>query len=320
MKDRVAVIIGPTAVGKTSISIEIADAIDGEIISGDSMQVYKNMDIGTAKIREFEMISAAGRKIPHYLIDIIEPDEEFSVADFQVKARKLIRDINSKGKIPIIVGGTGLYINSVIYPYNFTEVETNWEFRNLKQKEVEEYGYEYVHNQLAKIDPITANRLHHKDIRRVIRALEIYHQTGKTLPEFEENKREDLPYDTVMIGLRMDREVLYQRINDRVDKMIDEGLIDEVRNLLNKGFHHNLNSMQGLGYRQIAAYLMGMLTKDEAVSILKRDTRRFAKRQFTWFNRDKNIKWFDVEEYNNISHITTEISEYIGRTMDNNVE
>lgn len=320
-KEKVAVIVGPTAVGKTAVSIRTADILGAEIISGDSMQVYRGMDIGTAKIREEEMYAPSGKKIPHHMIDIVDPDEAYSAADFQEMVRKTITMLNKEGKLPLIVGGTGLYINAVLDPYNFIEMDIDEKYRQGKWEEAEKYGSHFLHKELADIDREAAERIHPHDTKRIIRALEIYHQTKKTVSELQKAPGESSQvYQVVLVGLFMERDLLYQRINRRVDQMIDSGLIDEVKNLLKKGYHPCFNSMQGLGYRQVAAYLNGILTKNEAINLIKRDTRRFAKRQFTWFKRDERIKWFNLERYENEYQCAREIADYIGRSLGIAVE
>ncbi|MGI6684771.1 MAG: tRNA (adenosine(37)-N6)-dimethylallyltransferase MiaA [Bacillota bacterium] len=313
-------IVGPTAVGKTEISLEIAANVDGEVISADSMQVYRGMDIGTAKIKKHEMISSNGKAIPHHLIDILDPDENFSVADFQFLVRKLIQEINEKGKIPLLVGGTGLYVNSVIDPYNFPKIERDADLRKRLFKEGEHFGNEHLHRKLLSVDPDTAQRLHPNDLRRIVRALEIYYQTGKTLSSIQQEQNNQLSYTTAMVGLFCERHDLYERINQRVDQMIRDGLIEEVHQLLKKGYSPRLKPMQGLGYRHIAAYLTGILTKEEAICLLKRDTRHFAKRQFTWFKRDQRIKWFNIKDYSKKIICAEKITDYISRTLGNAVE
>jgi tRNA dimethylallyltransferase len=319
-KQKLVAIVGPTAVGKTDISVEVAANLDGEIISADSMQVYRGMDIGTAKIQKHEMVSINGKAIPHHLLDILEPDESFSVADFQALARELIQKINERGKIPLLVGGTGLYVNAVIDPYNFTPQETDYDLREKLYAEGKCYGNEYLHQKLLSLDAETGKKLHPNDLRRIVRALEIYYQTGKPLSLIQKEHNCRIPYDLVMVGLYCDRDILYERINKRVDQMIEKGLIEEVQGLLKKGYSPKLNSMQGLGYRQIAAYLTGLLTKEEAIELLKRETRRFAKRQFTWFKRDKRIKWFNIIDFSQKIIYGQKITEYISRTLGSPVE
>lgn len=307
MKKPLIIIVGPTAVGKTEISIEIAKRLDGEIISADSMQIYKYMNIGTAKPTKEEI-----QDIPHYLIDEVEPDQEFNVALFQKKAFEYIDIILSKKKLPIIVGGTGLYINSLIYPLNFTESVSDWEYRNKLNKVADEKGNIYLYNLLEKIDPESAKKIHPNNRKRVIRALEVYKKTGKKMSHYKKEMiKKDSPFSFIMIGLNMDRQLLYEKINQRVDIMIEKGLIKEVRDLLNKGYDKNLISMQGLGYKEIIQYLEGRCTLEEAVYIIKRDTRRFAKRQLTWFRRDKRIYWFQVDKYSSKNLLIDEILQKI---------
>ncbi len=294
MREPLVAIVGPTAVGKTRLSLELAQDLEGEIISADSMQVYQGMDIGTAKASLEEQ-----QLIPHHLIDIIEPDEEFSVADFQRQVDKLIPEIHQRGRLPMLVGGTGLYVKAVISGFIFPDMETNWDLRNRLTEEAEEYGTQYVHDKLREVDSVLADKLHPNDLRRVIRGIEVYQQTGKTSTYFkEEAKRRPPRYQAVKIGLRRERENLYQRINQRVDKMIEEGLVKEVKELYKEGYDRDLISMQGLGYKEIIGYLEDEYDLKEAIRLIKRDTRHFAKRQFTWFKRDDSIHWFDVDKYN----------------------
>lgn len=288
-KPKLIVLVGPTAVGKTKLSIELAKSLSCEIISGDSMQVYKGMDIGTAKITTGEM-----QGIAHHLIDCLEPDEPFSVALFQEWSKQLIEDIHSRGRIPMIVGGTGLYIESVCYEFQFTEAGADEAFRLKMQEIAETEGAEVLHTKLRTIDPVSADRLHPNDVRRVIRALEIYHLTGEKLSSRLESQKKQTPYDLCIIGLTMDRQMLYNRIEQRVDDMISQGLVGEVQQLLDKGYSRSLVSMQGLGYKEIVEHLQDGVPLPEAVEKLKRDTRRFAKRQLSWFRHMKDISWIDV--------------------------
>lgn len=294
MKTPIIIIAGPTACGKTSISIELAKKVSGEIISADSMQVYKYMDIGTAKVKETEM-----QGIKHYLIDEIMPDDEYSAAVFQKKAKEYIKIINDNGNIPILTGGTGFYINALVYDNNFMSTESEQTYRYELQELAETKGKEYLFNILKKIDPVSSYNIHPNNIKRVIRAIEFYKQTGKKLSEHNDTeKKKESPYNTAMFILNMGREKLYNRINERVDKMINDGLVSEVENLLKMGYSENLVSMQGLGYKEIVSYLNGNIILEEAVNILKRDTRRFAKRQLTWFKHQcTNGIWIDVDEF-----------------------
>lgn len=295
-KPKLLVLLGPTAVGKTSLSIAIAKKFSCEIISGDSMQVYRGMDIGTAKITPEEMDG-----VPHHLIDVLEPDEPFSVARFQEWCRELIPEIHGKGKLPFIVGGTGLYIESVCYEFQFTEAGADEQFRAEQQRIADQEGPEVLHAKLAEIDLKSAKRLHPNDVRRVIRALEVFHLTGETLSSSLERQNKQSPYDLCFIGLTMDRQMLYNRIEQRIDGMIAAGLIGEVQQLLDRGFSRDLVSMQGLGYKEIAEHLVDGLPLELAVEKLKRDTRRFAKRQLSWFRHMNDISWVDVGDGKNFS-------------------
>lgn len=305
-KKKLLVLVGPTAVGKTTISIDLAKKTNGEIISADSMQIYKYMDIGTAKVTLEEM-----ENIPHYLIDIIYPDEEFTVAQYRDKAQEHIDKINNMGKIPIIAGGTGLYINSLVYELKFTNVKPNDELRKKYNNIADLHGNEHIFDELYNIDPISAEKINLNDRKRIIRALEIFHETGKPMSYYNKNFRKKTEkYSLVMIGLTMDRSKLYSRINKRVDLMIQNGLIDEVQKLLDIGYTKELASMQGIGYKEIIPYIEGEVGLDETIQILKRNTRRYAKRQLTWFRRDSRIKWIDVNQFNSIDDITKCILEY----------
>lgn len=287
----VIVIFGPTASGKTGLSIRLAREISGEIISADSMQIYRYMDIGTAKPDAVERMG-----IPHYLMDEVNPDEEFNVARFQELACKYIEEIHAKGKIPIVVGGTGLYINSLIYNIQFSETISDWSFREKLQKEAEEKGNEYLHAKLKEVDPEAAANIHMNNVKRVIRALEVYEYTKNPISEHQRQSREiPPPYRFILIGLQMDRQKLYNRIEQRVDHMLESGLVEEVRDLISRGYDKSTIAMQGIGYKEILAYLRGETSLEEAITIIKRDTRRYAKRQITWFKRLENVFWLDVD-------------------------
>jgi len=299
-KPKLLVLLGPTAVGKTKLSIELARALSCEIISGDSMQVYRGMDIGTAKITEEEMGG-----IPHHLIDVLDPDEPFSVALFQEWCRKLIPEISSRGQLPFIVGGTGLYIESVCYEYQFTEAGADEDFRAQQQSFADAHGAEALHAKLADMDPQSAARLHPNDVRRVIRALEVVHLTGETLSSQLEKQQKQSPYELCLIGLTMDRQMLYNRIERRIDAMLRLGLVEEVQGLLRRGYSREAVSMQGLGYKEIVEHLIDAVPLEVAVEKLKRDTRRFAKRQLSWFRHMKDIAWIDVGDGENFSGILT---------------
>jgi tRNA dimethylallyltransferase len=295
-KPKLLVLIGPTAVGKTKMSIELAKEFGCEIISGDSMQVYRGMDIGTAKISADEM-----EGIPHHLIDIHEPDHPYSVAEFQEQSRRLITEIAGRGKLPFIVGGTGLYVESVCYGYQFSETGADEAFRDEQFRYANENGAEALHRKLADVDPETANRLHPNDLRRVVRALEVFHMTGIPLSAQLAPQTKQSPYDLCLVGLTMDRQMLYNRIEERIDLMLNQGLVDEVAALMDKGYAPGLVSMQGLGYKEIVSHLNGEFSYEEAVVLLKRDTRRFAKRQLSWFRHMKDIEWVDVTDSGNFS-------------------
>lgn len=301
------VIVGPTAVGKTEISIDIALRLNGEIVSADSMQIYKYMDIGTAKPTIEER-----KGVPHFMIDIITPDQEFSVALYKEMASKIIKEIHERGHMPILTGGTGLYVNSIINIMDFSST-ADWRLREELKEQAKMYGNEYLYNKLREIDPITSAKLHPNDIRRIIRALEVYKLTGKPISYYQltTQNRPNPDYDVLMIGLTMDREKLYNRIEARVDKMIRAGLVDEVRWLCEKGYKDNMIAMQGLGYKEIIRYLDGQCTLEEAINTLKRNTRRYAKRQLTWFRRDKRIHWIYVDQFNSKEEIIKNILELV---------
>ncbi|WP_040205140.1 tRNA (adenosine(37)-N6)-dimethylallyltransferase MiaA [Neobacillus jeddahensis] len=299
------VIIGPTAVGKTKLSIEMAKRYNGEIISGDSMQIYRGMDIGTAKVTKDEM-----EGIPHHLIDIKEPAENFSVAEFQLLVRKKINEIAQKGKLPIIVGGTGLYIQSVIYDYQFSDVPGDEVFRQELEERVKVIGNEALHQELIEVDPESAAHIHPNNVRRVIRALEIVKLTGKTMQEYQRTQLPELLYNTALVGLTMEREMLYNRINTRVELMVAEGLLDEVKGLYQQDLR-DCQSIQAIGYKEIYAYLDGRVTWSEAVDQLKQNSRRYAKRQLTWFRNKMDVEWFEMTDVNNFPKKIAEISHYV---------
>jgi tRNA dimethylallyltransferase len=291
MKDKLLAIIGPTAVGKTKLSIHLAQEFQGEIISGDSMQVYRSMDIGTAKIRAEEQ-----EGIKHHLIDILDPTEEFSVADFQERALHNIKELIQRETLPILAGGTGLYVQAVTHGFQFAEESQNEEIREKWQYFLDQNGPLALHQELEKYDPEYAGQLHPNNSRRVIRALEVLELTGKSMSVYQGEWNNESPFHLVMVGLAMEREKLYQRINTRVDQMIEEGLVKEVEGLLERGVPKTAKALQAIGYKEIIDYLQGEQTKDKAIELLKRNTRRFAKRQLTWFRRMKEIQWFDVTE------------------------
>lgn len=293
MKKPLIVLTGPTAVGKTSLSISLAKAVNGEIISADSMQVYKGMDIGSAKIRKEEM-----QGVTHYLVDILEPEEEFHIVKFQELAKAALEEIYAKGKIPILVGGTGFYIQAVTRDIDFTQAEQETSYREELEQFAKEKGAEYLHEKLHEVDSKSAENIHANNVKRVIRALEFYHQNGTPISEHnEEQKQQTSPYNLAYFVLTAPREILYERIDRRVDQMMEEGLLEEVKSLRERGCHRGMVSMQGLGYKEILAYLEGEYPLEEAVRILKRDTRHFAKRQLTWFRREQDVIWVDKEQF-----------------------
>lgn len=290
-KEPLVILTGPTAAGKTKLSVELAKRINGEIISADSMQVYRRMNIGTAKVTEQEM-----EGIPHHLIDILEPWEEFNVVSFQTYAKRAVQQIREKGKIPILVGGTGFYIQALLYGIDFTENESDTALRKRLEAESDKDGGIALHQYLTKIDPIAADAIHPNNRKRVIRAVEFYELTGQRISEHNESqKHNDSCYNSAYFVLTMNRDTLYQRIDTRVDQMIAQGLVDEVDALLKEGCNADMVSMQGLGYKEIIRYLNGELTLDEAIYILKRDTRHFAKRQLTWFRRERDVIWLEKD-------------------------
>lgn len=293
MKKPLIILAGPTAAGKTKTSISLARAVGGEIISADSMQVYRHMDIGSAKIRPREM-----EGIPHHLIDVLDPEEEFHVVRFQQMAKQAAREILSRGKIPIVVGGTGFYIQAFLYDIDFTENEENRACRERLAALAAKEGAAALHQMLYQVDPKAAEDIHENNIKRVIRALEFYQLTGKRISQHnEEEKKKESPYNFAYFVLSDDRDRLYQRIGLRVDKMLSEGLVEEVRALKDRGLGRNMVSMQGLGYKEILAFLDGEMSLDEAVYILKRDTRHFAKRQLTWFRRERDVIWLNQGDF-----------------------
>ena len=293
MKKPLIVLTGPTSVGKTSLSISLAKAVNGEIISADSMQVYKGMDIGSAKIRKEEM-----QGVTHYLVDILEPEEEFHIVKFQELAKAALEEIYAKGKIPILVGGTGFYIQAVTRDIDFTQAEQETSYREELEQFAKEKGAEYLHEKLREVDSKSAENIHANNVKRVIRALEFYHQNGTPISEHnEEQKQQTSPYNLAYFVLTAPREILYERIDRRVDQMMEEGLLEEVKSLRERGCHRGMVSMQGLGYKEILAYLEGEYPLEEAVRILKRDTRHFAKRQLTWFRRGQDVIWVDKEQF-----------------------
>lgn len=293
MKPPLLVLTGPTAVGKTKLSISLAKAINGEIISADSMQVYRHMDIGSAKIRKEEM-----EGVPHYLVDVLEPEEEFHIVKFQQMAKEAMKEIYSRNKIPILVGGTGFYIQSVTKDIDFTEAEQETAYRQELEALALEKGSAFLHEKLREVDPQSAEEIHENNVKRVIRALEFYEQNGFPISRHNaEQKQRQSPYQLAYFVLNAPRPLLYERIDRRVDEMIQEGLVKEVQTLKERGCHRGMVSMQGLGYKEILDYLEGNCSLEEAVRILKRDTRHFAKRQITWFKREEDVTWVNKDDF-----------------------
>ena len=307
-KNPMIILTGPTAVGKTDLSIQLAKAMNGEIISADSMQVYRHMDIGSAKVTPEEMDG-----VPHHLIDVLEPEEEFNVVVFQKLAKEALTGIYERGHIPIIVGGTGFYIQALLYDIDFTENDGDTAIRRELEKLAQTQGAGCLHQMLQEIDPESAAAIHQNNVKRVIRAIEFYRQTGKKISLHNEQEREkQSPYQFLYYVLDTDRKTLYERIDRRVDLMMEHGLVDEVKHLADMGCTRDMVSMQGLGYKEILDYLSGEIPLEKAVYILKRDTRHFAKRQITWFKRERDVRWLELEQFQNdrkkvLEHILDEI-------------
>ncbi|MBU5669048.1 tRNA (adenosine(37)-N6)-dimethylallyltransferase MiaA [Peptoniphilus sp. MSJ-1] len=302
--ENLIIITGPTGIGKTELSLELARKFNGEIISADSMQIYKNLDIGTAKI------NIDLTEIPHHMIDIVEPWDNFSVSDFKNQVNNLITEINNRGKIPFLVGGTGLYINSIVYNLDFAKTEVDWDYRDYLNNLLEEKGSEFLYDKLVELDEEMAEKIHKNNGQRIIRALEI-NKNGTT--KGNNFREENNQYNLIYIGLNMDREKLYNKINHRVDKMIEKGLVEEVKNILETGIDKNTQSLKAIGYKEVISYLDKDIDYDEMIELIKRNSRRYAKRQLTWFRADKRIKWFDREANTLISDIESYIGEKIGR-------
>ena len=309
MKKLLLILTGPTAVGKTRLSIKLAKAVNGEIISADSMQVYRYMDIGSAKIKPEET-----EGVPHHLIDVLDPEEEFNVVTFQKMCKKCMEEIYGRGHVPILTGGTGFYIQSVLYDIDFTENAEDTTIRDRLEKEAEEKGAEYLHGKLREVDPASAGAIHANNIKRVIRALEFYEQTGEKISLHNETERQkESAYTSCYFVLNDDREKLYERIDRRVDEMLAEGLVAEVEALKKRGCTRKLVSMQGLGYKEILAYLDGEYSLEEAVYRIKRDTRHFAKRQITWFKREKEVIWINKPDF---SYDDDKILDFMKKEME----
>jgi len=306
MKD-LFILAGPTAVGKTEISIKLAQRLNGEIISADSMQIYKYMTVGSAKISKDEMGG-----VPHHIIDVIEPSEDFSVADFKERAQSAIQEITNKNKLPMIVGGTGFYINSLIYNYSFADTNKDEVYREYLTKLAGDKGKEYVHNLLKDIDEKSYNKLYPNDLKRVIRALEVYKVSGKPMSEFAlEQNILDIPYNVHYFVLNMDRQKLYNRINLRVDMMIKNNLVDEVIKLKEMGYNADMQSMKGIGYKEILYYLNDQISLNESIEMIKQGSRNYAKRQLTWFRKDPRVNWINKDDFKS----DIEIVDYIASNL-----
>lgn len=293
MKKPLIVLTGPTAVGKTKLSIALAKAVNGEIISADSMQVYRYMDVGSAKITPDEMDG-----VPHHLVDVLDPTEDFNIVLFQRLAKKSMEEIYSKGRIPILVGGTGFYIQAITRDIDFTQSEQDDSYRKELEALAAEKGSSFLHDMLASVDPKSAEDIHENNVKRVIRALEFYKQNGTRISEHNEEQKEHVsPYNLAYFVLNAPRPLLYERIDARVDEMLKNGLVEEVKDLQRMGCHREMVSMQGLGYKEILSWLGGEYPYEEAIRILKRDTRHFAKRQLTWFRREGEVTWVDKDKF-----------------------
>lgn len=316
-KKPLIIITGPTAVGKTALSIELAKKINGEIISADSMQVYKKMDIGTAKVTKEEMSG-----VKHYLIDELNPDEDFNVARFKEMASQAVKEIYEKGKIPVVAGGTGFYIQALLYDIDFEENDGDMTYRHELMKIAEEQGAGTLHRMLAEVDYEAACEIHENNVKRVIRALEYNHQTGRKISEHNKEQREkESPYDFLYFVITDDRSLLYERIDKRIDIMMENGLTDEVHSLIEGGCTKDMTSMQGIGYQEFFDYFDGRITLEQAVYNLKLNTRHFAKRQLTWFKREKNVIWMDYCGYDhNKERMLEAIMNIIGEHYKNGNE
>lgn len=292
MKEKLIVILGPTATGKSNIGMLLAEKINSQIISGDSMLIYEGLDIGTAKPNKEELA-----KVKHHMIDILKPAESFNVADFQVMAAKIIKQINAQNKLPILVGGTGLYIKSLLEGYKFSTAKEDSSLRLELESFAQKFGNEALHKKLNNLSPIMAKDIHPNNVKRVIRAIELAQAGENCVPQ---ERQEELVYDTVVFGLTMDRAMLYERINQRVDIMFKTGLVDEVKNILASGVAKDAISLQGIGYKEVVEYLENNISYAECIELVARNTRRFAKRQFTWYKKMPYINWYDVEKSDNI--------------------
>ena len=312
MKQPLIILTGPTAVGKTAASIKLAKALNGEIISADSIQIYKYMSVGTAKIKKEEM-----EGIPHYLIDEITPDTPFHVYEFKKRAQACMERVYEKGKIPIVVGGTGFYIQALLYDVDFCEEETDHSYRRSLEQMAVQFGAGYVHDMLRNVDAASAEAIHPNNVKRVIRALEFFHETGVPISAHNrEQRKKESPYDFLYFVLTASRRRLYRNINERVDQMVRHGLLEEFETLLQKGYTKDMVSMQAIGYKELFAYVEGTVTLDEAVDQIKKDTRHFAKRQLTWFRRERDVIFLNKDDYKDEDTLIDEILQRIERKLD----
>lgn len=305
-KPKVISVVGPTAVGKSKLGVQIAKRFGGEVISGDSMQVYRSMDIGTAKVTEEEM-----EGIPHHMIDIKDPSDDFSVAEFQKTVQGLIYKIDENGKLPVIVGGTGLYIQATLYDFNFSETKKDDAVIKKLEEESRKRGVQHMYERLKSVDPEQADRIHPNNERRVLRAIEVYETTGKVMSDYQEEQPNVSPFQPIIIGLEMDRQQLYERINKRVDKMVDEGLVEEVRSLYDQGLEDH-QSMKAIGYKELIPHFKGEYSLNEAIELLKRNSRRYAKRQYTYFRNKMDVNWYEVTEENYKEKFATILTDLAG--------
>lgn len=297
MEKRVIVILGPTCSGKTSFSLWLAKALNTEIISADSRQIFKQLSIGTAKPTTEELSI-----VKHHFVDSLNPTEEFNVSKFEIEALKIINELHQQNKIPIVVGGSGLYIKAIVEGL-WNDVDTDKTFREKLLKEIEEFGNQFIYDKLVEVDSKSAETMLPQNWKRVIRALEVFHLTGKSILEFHQEHKRESDLEFHQFGLKWERDVLYQNINARVDEMISSGLVDEVKSILKFGYSEELNSLNTVGYKEIIAHLNGEYNLERAIELIKRNTRRFAKRQMTWFRKDKNIDWFDIGDGSEIIEI-----------------
>jgi tRNA dimethylallyltransferase len=301
--EQVIVIVGPTCSGKTQLSINIAEQLNTEIISADSRQVYKYLDIGTAKPSSFDL-----KKVKHHFINILNPDENFNVSDFEVEALKVVNRLHSENKIPVVAGGSGLYIKALIDGI-FNTVDKDEDYRSELLKKKADYGDEFLFNELKKVDPVSASKMLPQNYKRIIRALEVYHLTGKPIWEHQNEYNRNLKIDFLQFGLKWDRNTLYKNIDNRVDEMFRLGLIAEVKSILDKGYNKNINSLNSVGYREIISFIDGTISLEKATELIKRNTRRYAKRQLTWFNKDKSINWLEVKNNRDLKNAARKIME-----------